>query len=278
MNPVGKAIWYIESHFREEISLEAIADAAGVSRFHLSRAFGQVAGQSVMAYVRARRLSEAARILAAGGRDILGVALDFGYGSHEAFTRAFKDYFSETPERVREMGNSAMLRLQEPLRVDTEAGLLLAPAEIVDQPAFIVAGLLARYSPKNVAGIPLQWQNFVPLIGELHARGVMRCTYGVCFNFADDEFDYLSAVEVASLSGLPAQATGLRIPAHRYARFTHKGHVTSITMMWNTILTHALPQQGLTMADAPDFERYGEAFDPRTGAGEFEIWVPVRRA
>ena len=43
-----------------------------------------------MRYMRGRRLSEAARVLANGGADILTVALDFGYGSHEAFTRAFR--------------------------------------------------------------------------------------------------------------------------------------------------------------------------------------------
>jgi AraC-like DNA-binding protein len=51
--------------------------------------------------MRGRRLSEAARVLANGGPDILSVALDFGYGSHEAFTRAFRDQFGLTPESVR---------------------------------------------------------------------------------------------------------------------------------------------------------------------------------
>lgn len=65
MNIVAKALWYIESHFADEISLEEIANAADVSRFHISRAFGLATGLSVMRYVRARRLTEAARSLAA---------------------------------------------------------------------------------------------------------------------------------------------------------------------------------------------------------------------
>ena len=52
-----------------------------------------------------RRLSEAARVLANGSPDILTVALDFGYGSHEAFTRAFRDQFGMTPESVRAQGH-----------------------------------------------------------------------------------------------------------------------------------------------------------------------------
>src|SRR6201996_3822717 len=98
MNPAQKALWYIESHLATPLSLDDISDVAGVSRFHLVRAFAAATGLSVMRYVRARRLTEAARALAAGAPDILQVALDSDYGSHEAFTRAFRDHFGVTPE------------------------------------------------------------------------------------------------------------------------------------------------------------------------------------
>lgn len=62
MNPVEAALWFVESHLKEETSLDAIAEVAGVSRFHLTRAFGFATGLPVMRYVRARRLSEAARV------------------------------------------------------------------------------------------------------------------------------------------------------------------------------------------------------------------------
>ena len=89
----GKALWYIESHLGEELSLDTIACAVGVSRFHLSRAFAVSIGCSLTSYVRARRLSQAARMLADGAPDIFALAIDSGYGSHEAFTRAFHQYF-----------------------------------------------------------------------------------------------------------------------------------------------------------------------------------------
>src|ERR1700738_340053 len=101
MNPAQKALWFIESHLGDALTLDEIAAIGGVSRYHMVRAFAAATGLSVMRYVRARRLSEAARALANGAPDILGVALDADYGSHEAFTRAFRDHFGITPEALR---------------------------------------------------------------------------------------------------------------------------------------------------------------------------------
>src|SRR5262245_14059587 len=114
-DPVEKALWFVESHFESEFSADEVARVADVSRFHLSRMFTLALGQSVMRYARARRLTEAARALAAGAPDILAVALAHGYGSHEAFTRAFRDQFGVTPESVRAQASTAGLDLQEPL-------------------------------------------------------------------------------------------------------------------------------------------------------------------
>ena len=95
------------------MTLDEVAKVAAVSRYYLSRAFGLAAGRSLMKYVRGRRLTEAARSLAQGAPDILAVAIEAGYGSHEAFTRAFRDQFGRTPEAVRGQGNLSQLDLNE---------------------------------------------------------------------------------------------------------------------------------------------------------------------
>src|ERR1043165_216299 len=115
MNPAQKALWYIESNLASTLTLEEVAAIAGVSRFHLVRAFAAATGLSVMRYVRARRLTEAARALADGAPDILAVALDADYGSHEAFPRAFREHFGITPEAVRGAAQLGNLQLQEPI-------------------------------------------------------------------------------------------------------------------------------------------------------------------
>ena len=74
INPAQKALWFIESHLAEALSLDEVAGIAGVSRFHLVRAFAAATGLPVMRYVRARRLTEAARALAGGAPDILSLS------------------------------------------------------------------------------------------------------------------------------------------------------------------------------------------------------------
>jgi AraC family transcriptional regulator len=68
----------------------------------------------------------------------------------------------------------------------------------------------------------------------------------------------------------------VRIPAQKYAVFTHAEHVSTIRRTVTTIWNKWLPESGLEVADAPSFERYGQTFDPRTGMGGFEVWVPIK--
>ena len=110
-----KALWIIERNSTQLLTLDGIAAACGVSRSHLAHAFGTATGVSVMQYVRARRLSAAARALAAGASDILSIALEAGYGSHEAFTRAFRDRFQQVLNVAHQYELSAKVGLTGPI-------------------------------------------------------------------------------------------------------------------------------------------------------------------
>jgi AraC family transcriptional regulator len=275
MNPAQKALWFIESHLAEPLSLEEIAGVAGISRFHMVRAFAAATGLPVMRYVRARRLSEAARALAGGAPDILKLALEADYGSHEAFTRAFRDHFGITPEAVRAATRLDNLQLQEPVLMDsTFTDKLQAPRFETGKP-LLIAGLGERYNHENGAGIPGQWQRFHQSVANIPGR-IGPVAYGVCCNGDDaGNFDYIAGVEVVDFSDLPREFSSVRIPEQKYAVFTHRDHISTIRRTVNTIWNHWLPASGLKAADAPSFERYDENFDPLTGNGGLEIWVPV---
>ena len=266
----------MESHFAGEITLDDIAEAARVSRYHLSRAFGLATGFSVIEYLRGRRLSEAARALARGAPDILAVALDYGYGSHEAFTRAFREEFDRTPEMLRAQRSLDNINLVEPIKMDEMPITPLAPPRFENGTPLLIAGLGERYNCESSAGIPAQWQRFVPHLGRI-AGQMGQTAYGVCCNGDDaGNFDYLCGVEVADFSRLSRDWGRVRIAAQRYAVFCHREHISAIRKTWSAIWNTWLPGSGHEAADAPNFERYGEEFDPVTGMGGLEIWLPIK--
>jgi AraC family transcriptional regulator len=250
-----------------------VATAAGVSPFHLTRVFQAATGWPVVRYLRARRLSEAARELAAGAPDILDVALSAGYGSHEAFTRAFREQFGATPEDVRQRASLEGLSLVEAMRVMQEPVPEAQVPRVEEAGPLLIAGLGARYLSSNTAGIPSQWQRFETAAC---ARPNRPYSYGVCFNYDDEgNFDYLCGYEVQNFSTVPADYARLRLARRPYAVVRHTGHIGSIPLTWRAFLETWLPSSGLVAADAPDFERYDAGFDPLTGMGGVEIWVPL---
>lgn len=277
-SPIEKAIWFIESHFARDITLDELAGLCGLSRFQMSRLFPHATGMTVTAYVRGRRLTEAARALANGARDILPVALQAGYGSHEAFSRAFRDQFGLTPAEVRARASLDGIALVEPMRKDPDLAVRLPPPRFETPGPLLIAGLGRRFAFSDFAGIPALWQELHPHLGQIPGQKGST-TYGVVTHVAagGDSYFYLAGVEVSDGSHLDPGFTGVRLPAQRWAVFTQEGHITTIVSTINAVFGQALPAAGLTAGDLPDvLERYGESFDPYTGKGGFEIWVPVK--
>ncbi|MGV3651575.1 MAG: AraC family transcriptional regulator [Devosia sp.] len=281
MSAIVKVIWYIESHFRRELSLDEMAQTIGVSRFYLSRIFPLATGLTISAYLRGRRLSAAARELVEGAPDILTVALDAGYGSHEAFTRAFRDQFGITPDAMRRLGTSDGFELMEPLAM--EARLTASPPapRIEQRPAMTLAALKQRQSMTNGAGIPEQWQRFARWLGHLDGE-VRDTTYGIVGDMhADcDDYDYYCAVEIRPGSDLPQELMRLDMPAQLYAIFSHEGHISGIRGTIASAFGDWLPRSGFRQTeDGFGFlERYGPSFDAATGEGGAEIWIAIHPA
>lgn len=94
---------YIEQHIKETITLHMIAQAAGYSPWHSGRLFKELTGKTPFEYIRTLRLSRAAIELKSKEVRIIDVALDFVFGSHEGFTRAFSKQFGVCPRQYSKM-------------------------------------------------------------------------------------------------------------------------------------------------------------------------------
>lgn len=275
MNLTEKVLWQIENHLFRPISLDDLARHCAVSKFHMVRSFRQSTGQTPMTYLRTRRLSEAARLLATGDLDILGIALDLQYQSHEAFTRAFSTCFGVLPVSIRRARSTETLTLTEPLYMNQNMIIDLDPPQIRTQAAFQVMGLGVNSTVENTSNITPLWQDLARAFQENDINPRV-CTYGVCIDTDDvGSFRYVAGLEPSKDVVRPKTFETVDIPADTYAVFTHKGHIADIGKSTHTLWNKTLPEAGLTAKHAPSFERYDERFDPISGRGEVEIWVPI---
>ncbi|WP_256843603.1 GyrI-like domain-containing protein, partial [Pseudomonas aeruginosa] len=82
-------------------------------------------------------------------------------------------------------------------------------------------------------------------------------SFGVCCN-SDDKggFDYIAALPASTVPSVPAHWQRVDIPARRYLVAWHSGHISAIRSTWFWLLDHYLPASNLSLADAPDLERY----------------------
>jgi AraC family transcriptional regulator len=279
MSAVAKTVWLLESRLFEPLSLDEVAMHAGLSPSHISRIFPAATGYSITGYMRARRLTEAARLLADGAPDILSVALQSGYGSHEAFTRAFRDQFGMTPDQVRRQRSLDQLTLVEPLPMDESLKIRLDAPVFDDHSEMVMAGLKVHQKMSAPNTLPLQWQEFQQHLG--HIPGAIgRAAFGVIGNVGEDgdEYDYYTTVEIDGKGALPSDLITLKLPAQRFARFAHRGHISTIRSTIGAIFDKWPMHPGVTSEGNFGFiEYYGPDFDPVTGSGTIEIWIAVQR-
>ncbi|MCI8442509.1 MAG: helix-turn-helix transcriptional regulator [Provencibacterium sp.] len=106
-NPVFRSLKLIEERISEKLTVEVLAREMHLSRFHYQRVFRDAVGDSVMKYVARRRLSLAAQALAETDATVLEIALQYGYDTHEGFTRSFKALMGVTPMEYRRYSRSA---------------------------------------------------------------------------------------------------------------------------------------------------------------------------
>lgn len=143
------------------------------------------------------------------------------------------------------------------------------------KPARLFAGIERHYTEQNRYQIPEQWQVFAPYIGHVPDQ-TGTDSFGICTGCSDGGVDYMSAVEIRSADQLPDGLVSRTLPAAHYAVFIHREHVSRVGETLHAIGQKWLPASGLQADGSPWFERYTAAFDPETGLGGTEVWVPIK--
>lgn len=146
-----------------------------------------------------------------------------------------------------------------------------------------VAGLGRVYAFAEMGEIPALWERIGQQFGSIPGQ-VGMVAYGVNYAPPDGtgDFGYLAAAEISDTSALPDGFTQMRIPAHRYAVFTHAGHVSQFPETIQAAMGQMAAHSGNGMPKSVDgiifFERYAADFDPEVGIGGMEVWFPVERS
>lgn len=98
---IQKSVDYIEVNLKEELSIEELAKVSYLSMYYFQKLFNRLVKKTVKEYIKARRVAQAKPLLKSTDRRIADIALDYGFNSHETFTKAFKEIYGVTPEAYR---------------------------------------------------------------------------------------------------------------------------------------------------------------------------------
>ena len=281
---IQRVVDFMEAHLFEDLPLAAIADQGACSPWHFHRMFQSLTGETPAGYVWKRRLSEICRRLIETRQRLVDVALDCGFESQATFTRAFTRHVGVSPGRFRSRHPHSLPAYLYP-RLDLETLVrrqrliqFLEP-RIVRRPAFHVVGMAGRFTPTS-GRIPELWGRFAPRIYAVPRRRGQE-TFGVCLDAAPATvgeacFTYLAAVEVETLAEVPDGMLAVTIPANTYAVVTHTGHISRLPDTVRHVWGRWLPASRYRHVPAPDFELYDpERWDPGTGEGDVDLYVPV---
>jgi AraC family transcriptional regulator len=283
---VRRGIEYIEAHLEDDLETGDVARHVGMSHWHFQRVFKALTNETLKTYVRSRRFARSLERLARTRERVLDVALAAGFDSQASFTRAFSKAFGVTPARYRREPASVAfprkLAFDEDYLRHLHANLSLEP-EVAEQPALHLVGLRTRFfgpdsEKNNMAGkLPALWAQFLPCLDGLPGRVHGAC-YGVLRQTParTDELEYWAAAPVAGPgTALPPGLEALQVPAARYARFAHQGHVASLDRTVNYVYSSWLLRSGVRHTYGCDLEVYGSGYLPDSDRSLIHYAIPI---
>ena len=307
---INRVVDHIDAHLADALDLPTLADIAHFSPWHFHRLFQAFTGETLGERVRRRRLEvAAARLLASPPQTTLSIALDVGFGSAEAFTRAFKAYFHATPSGWRRGAHRAWFDAQrgrlaaihsenrkrrqaaeEALREDarpwpSEAEIARAGGAMqveLQRHAPARVAYLRHVGPYGDPGIPQTWRRLDAWCQERGLYANDPAMYGLSHDSPDltapEQCRYDACVEIDA-SFRPEGEFGVQtLPGGLHACTQFTGTPDRIYAAWMALYADWLPDSGYQADDRPCVERYIRDASMDTRGGAFSCWLclPVR--
>ncbi len=265
---------HIHDHPAGDLSLDALADVAAMSRFHWHRLFRAMTGQTMAQAVRRMRMHRAATALVMGEAPLHRVAAEVGYSDVTSFTRAFSDVYGLGPAAFRRRGT--LYPVSFPARPEVT---LMYPVTIRIEPERRLAALPHRgpYHQINRA--------FEKLYALLAARDMIDQSEEMIATYYDDPAatapdDLRSHAGAVFPPGvvLAPPLDVVILPAGRHAVLTFTGPYAGLPAAYDQLYAVWLPQSGEQPADSPPFENYlNSPMNTPQEALVTEICVPLAR-
>ncbi|MET7597138.1 AraC family transcriptional regulator [Streptomyces sp. NPDC004082] len=281
---LNQAMEHIEGHLDRSLDVAELARIAATSEYHLRRMFSALAGMPLSEYVRRRRLTVAGAEVLAGGEPLLGIAVRYGYGSGEAFARAFRAVHGVGPGEARRTGASLVSQPRLSFRLTVE-GTSSMRYRVVDRPDFSVVGLKARvplvHSGPNqaiidfVRGIDPGTLERLKGMSDQEPLGVVAVCDDLDPSRAEGtELDYYQGVITSAAA--PEGTVRLPVAAGTWAVFNVSVPVPeAIQNLWRDVFTEWFPSNPYRSRPGPEILR--TSLSPDGTEADAELWLPVER-
>ena len=283
---MNRVLDHIRAHLAEDLSLDTLAHVAAFSPFHFHRIFKAMTGENLRELIQRTRLEAAAsRLSFDASADLLGVALDHGFSSASAFSRAFKERFGMTPSAWRE-DRKRCTADSKPGTASATAAALQGSEEdsmkvtIKTLPTYHVA-YFRNVGPYGAGGgIPETWMKLARWAGARDLWTADRTCIGVAL---DDPMvteparcRYDAAIVIPPGFSADGGVNVTDIPGGKHATAEFHGSSQAIGVAWAELYGKWLPESGY-QPDRTCFELYrGEAWDGKTDDFRCELCVPVK--
>lgn len=284
LDRLNEALEHIEAHLGEPIEVTELARIATTSEYHFRRMFSALAGMPLSEYVRRRRLTVAGAEVLAGDRSLLDIAVRYGYGSGEAFARAFRAVHGVGPGDARRAG--AALRSQQRIsfRLVVE-GRSTMRYRIVQKEEFRIVGKKARVplvheGPNHaiaefVRGIGKETTARIAALSDQEPKGIVAVSDDLDPSRAEGtELDYYHGVVTSAAA--PDDLDELVVPAGAWAVFENSGPFPqSLQYLWRDVFTQWFPSNPYRSRPGPEI--LSVTLTPDGAEADAELWIPVER-